>query len=274
MQKRFFILTGFLFLIFLICFFICQIIKTPSNQGDWPLIYEKIPEVEFSGNLALIKNIRNFRYDEKENVISPDYYDKIYNLSKVKKVWFIFEPFGYAAHTFLSFEFEDNDYLTISIEARTQKHQKYEAFTGILRSYTLFYVVADERDAFLVRTNIRKNKMILFPSGLTKEQGSALLVDMLMEINDLKDNPKWYNTITANCTSVLARHINKFRPQSLPFSWELVFTGFVDDLAYNSGLIKTSLILRQAKTYYDVTEKSRKIGDNLDYSVLIRHGLE
>ena len=274
MQKRFFIIAGILILILFIGFFIGQFFKDPSNQGDWPLIYQKIPEVEFNGNLALIKNIRNFRYDEKENVISQDYYDKIYNLSKVKKVWFIFEPFGYAAHTFLSFEFENNDYLTISIEARTEKHQKYKAFTGLLRSYSLFYVVADEHDAFLVRTNIRKNKVILFPSSLTKEQGSALLVDMLIEINDLKENPKWYNTATANCTSVLAKHINRFRAQSLPFSWELIFTGFVDDLAYNSGLIKTSLVLRQAKTYYDITEKSRKIGDNPDYSLLIRHGFE
>lgn len=248
--------------------------KKPLLNDDWPIGYSKMAFSEINGDLLTVKNVRNFRYNSDETVINANYYDKTYNLNDLIKVWYIYEPFGYAAHSFLSFEFKDNVFLTISIEAKTNKNQSYNAFAGIFRTYPLMYVVADENDAVLMRANIRKNQVILYPTIATPEQGKKLLLEMLSEVNELNTNPKWYNTITANCTSLIAYHVNQVWPNTIPYSWKLVFAGFADELVYDHKLIDTNLTLKEAKVFYNITEKSREIGDVYNYSILIREEID
>lgn len=89
-----------------------------------------------------IKNVRNFRYGPEEKDIHPSYYDRVYDMSKIKKIWYTAEPFNEnktAAHTYLSFEFENGDFLVITIEARKTKAQTYGVWKGVLQSYPLIY---------------------------------------------------------------------------------------------------------------------------------------
>lgn len=70
-----------------------------------------------------IHNVRNFSYTS-ESEFTPAYYDKTYDTSKLKSVDYIVEPFGDfsgAAHTFLSFGFDDNTYVSISVKIRKNK---------------------------------------------------------------------------------------------------------------------------------------------------------
>ena len=258
----------------LLIFFCFHFFKKPLIDDNWPEPLSVLSISEFNENKITIKNIRNFRYGKDETEIYPAYYDKTYNLDKLKKVWYVFEPFDNVAHSFLSFEFEDNIFLTISIEARTNKSQIYNSWVGLFRSYPLIYVVSDERDAILMRTNIRKNEIILYPMTLSQKQGIDLLVGMLEEANNLRENPKWYNTVTANCTSLVFDHFNTVLFKPIPYSWKLLLTGYSDDLAFDNNLIDTSLNLEEAMIKYNITDKSRQIGDNPDYSVLIRQGIE
>ena len=74
----------------------------------------------FDGDFVTVKNVRNFRYSPTEADMILGYYDKTYNLEEVKKVCFVSVSFNendIAAHTFISFEFENQDFLSISIEA-------------------------------------------------------------------------------------------------------------------------------------------------------------
>lgn len=245
--------------------------KTPPLNDDWPLTYSVMPTIQINENLVSIKDIRNFRYDDKERVISQEYYDRIYDLSKLKKVWFLFEPFGSAAHTFLSFEFEDNNFVSISIEAKTNISQKYSAYVGLFRSYPLIYVIADERDSIILRTNVRKNKVNMYPLKITQEQGRLLFLNMVNEANILSLNPKWYNTLTDNCTSLVAKHINSVVSGAIsPYSWRLVLTGFSDQLFYDAGLLDIDMPPGEIKKEYDITDISRLVGGVDNYSVLIR----
>jgi len=255
-----------LFLILLICHFN----KKPPLNDNWPDSYSITSSSQLNENLLTIKNVRNFRYGEKENVLNVNYYDKTYNLDDLIRVWYIYEPFGYAAHSFLSFEFKNDIFLTISIEAKTNNHQTYNASAGIFRSYPLIYVVADENDSILMRTNVRRNRVILYPMTMSSEDGKNLLLEMMREVNDLNVNPKWYNTINANCTNLIAYHINKINPGKIPSSWKLILAGFADEVFYDKNLLDTNLPFKEAKSYYDITEKSREIGDVYNYSKLIR----
>jgi len=242
--------------------------------GDWQEHTAVMPTVTFKDNLATIDRVRNFRYLGAEEPSKIDYYQATYDLDKLVRIWYINEPFSEsknAAHTFLSFEFSDNKYLSISIEARKLKGQVYDILKGLLRTYPLMYIAADERDAILVRANVRNHDVYMYPIKTTPAKAQAVLRDMLVTMNDLAHHPKWYNTLTANCTSLIAYHVNRVTPRKVPaWSWQLLLTGHADELALEAGLLDTYLPIAQARAKYDISAKSRLVGDVSDYSQKIR----
>jgi len=248
----------------------------PSLQGDWQDQFAVISSAEFNGNLVTIRNVRNFRYYPTEADMHPAYYDRTYNLNQIKQVWYVAEPFNedkIAAHTFVSFEFNDGYFLAISIEARKTKEQEYSTWKGVLHSYPLVYIAADERDVIIMRANLRKDKVYVYPVKLEKpENAKLLLVDMLKEMNELMStDPSWYNTLFANCTSSIVKHINRITPGRIStFSWQLWLTSSADKLALNHGLLDTSLTIEQARKKFNINEESERISDMANYSAEIR----
>ena len=106
-----------------------------------------------------VRNIRNTTYRSTTDY-TPAYYDKTFDLDKLTSVWYIVEPFSNwkgAAHTFLSFGFEDDEYLAISVEIRKEEGEGFSAFKGLFKQYEVIYVIADERDVITVRTNHRRD---------------------------------------------------------------------------------------------------------------------
>lgn len=260
----------------LIIFIAWQGLKKVPMEGDWQEQLKIISTAEFNGDLVTVKNVRNFRYSPTEKDMHPAYYDKTYDLTQIKKVWYVTEPFNEnqsAAHTFVSFEFNNGDFLAISIEARKTKDQIYSIWKGMLRTYPLVYIAADERDVLLLRANIRKDKVYVYPVKLEKpENGRLILVDMLTRMNELvSTKPAWYNTLFANCTSSIAKHVNKITPGRVSiFSWQLWLTASADELALKHGLIDTDLPIEQAREKYSVNESSERVGDVPNYSADIR----
>lgn len=248
----------------------------PSLKGDWQEQLAVISTAEFKGNQVIVRNVRNFRYYPTEADMHPNYYDKTYDLNQIKKVWYVTEPFNenkVAAHTFVSFEFNNGDFLAISVEARKTKGQKYSTLKGMLHSYPLVYVAADERDVVLLRANLRKDKVYVYPAKLEKpENAKLLLTDMLKEMNRLTTtDPVWYNTLFANCTSRIASHVNRLTPGRISaFSWQLWLTSSADELALKRGLLDTSLPIEKAREKYNINATSERIGDVPNYSTEIR----
>lgn len=258
-----------------ILFFIWQVAQTPATTGDWQEHLATPSTAEFNGDFVTIKNVRNYRYGPAEADMHPGYYDRTYNLNEIKRVWFIAEPFNenqMAAHTFVSFEFNNGDFLAITIEARKEKGQVWGPVKGLLRTYPLMYVASDERDVVMLRANLRKDKVYAYPIKLEKpENARLLLVDMLETMNKLLVEPTWYNTLFSNCTSSIAKHVNKLSPGRIPkFSWELWFTASADELALRSGLLDTNLSIEEAREKFLITPKSQEIGDVPTYSQEIR----
>lgn len=246
--------------------------EAPSS-GDWPLTYAVLPTSELRDNLLTVRNIRNFKYGADESVVSADYYDRTYDINRLVGVWYIYEPFGQAAHNLLSFEFEDDVFLTVSIEARTNKNQSYDAYAGVFRVYPLIYVVADEKDALFVRANIRKNQVVMYPTDASPEEAKLLLLDMMKSVNRLSIHPEWYNTLNANCTSLIATHVNDVWSGTIPYSLKLLFTGYSDEIVYDKGWILTDLSLKEAREHFNISERSGSVGYVDDYSRLIRKGI-
>ncbi len=268
------VLLSILFVLVLFVFW--QVTKEVPLEGNWKQHLDTISTAEFNGDKVTVRNVRNYRYGPTEADMHPAYYDKTYDLNGVKKIWYVTEPFNenkVAGHTFVSFEFESGDFLAISIEARKTEEQEYSIWKGAMRTYPLVYVAADERDVVLLRANLRKDRVYVYPIKLSKpENGRLLLVDMLTTMNELTTTkPQWYNTLFANCTSAIAKHVNKLSPDRISkFSWQLWLTASADELALKAGLIDTNLNIDEARKIYNINEASEKAGDVSTYSQDIR----
>lgn len=248
--------------------------QSPPTEGDWQEHLAVQPSAEFAGDQVTIRNVRNFRYGPTEADMHPAYYDGTYDLAKLSRVWYVTEPFKgkeYAAHTFLSFEFDDGKFVSVTIEARKTEGQAYSIWKGLVRTYPLIYIAADERDVVMLRANLRKDDVYVYPVRTTPEKARELFVDMLERMNEMREEPVWYHTLFANCTSSIVRHVNRVTPDRAPFlNWHLWLTGHADKLALDLGLIDTELPLEEARAKFRVNERSEEIGDAENYSSYIR----
>lgn len=265
---------GIMLLVLIAVFLVWQGNKKVPTDADWKDTLKLLSTAEFKGDLVTVHNVRNFQYIADGVPKVENYYDRTYDLSKLTKIWFVADPFhpgSLFAHTFLSFEFSDGNFLAITIEGRLTKEQEYTIHDGLLRTYPLIYIAADERDALYVRTNVAKNDMYLYPIKATPAQARLLLVDMLQRMNELSVNPVWYNAVTENCTSSIADHVDKIWPGLLPrFDWQTLFTNYADKLLIDKRLIDTTLPFEEARKKFYVTDKAQKIGYRDDFSTLIR----
>lgn len=261
-------------LIGLIFIYGCILVFTsPSNNRNWAEDQKILAYADIDDNLVKLHNIRNFKY-ESTIKYTPAYYDKTFDLNKIKSVDFILEPFSDfagAAHTFLSFGFENDEYIAISIEIRKEKGEEFSVLKGLFNKYEIMYVVADERDVVKLRSNHRKDKVYIYPVKTTKEKKQALFLDMLKEVNKLKDKPKFYNSITTTCTTNIMKHANSITPNRIPFSYKLLMPGYADELAFDLNMIDTDLSLEEARKVFLINDRAEKYADREDFSKMIRN---
>ena len=252
---------------------VIHLATTPSNDRDWSLDQAVLPYGEISGDMVTIHNIRNFTYTSTKDYI-PEYYDKTFDLSKIKNVYYIVEPFSGvpgSAHTFLSFEFEDEQFVAISVEIRKEKGESYHPLKGLFNQYEITYVIGDERDLIKLRTNYRKDLVYVYPAKTTKEKMQQLFVGMVRSATDLKDHPEFYNTLTNTCTTRIVHHVNTVTPDRVPFlNWRILLPEGSDRLAYDLGLIDTSLSFEETRKRYFVNDRAQKYALDEDFSVKIR----
>jgi len=242
----------------------------PSNVRKWSVDQAVLPVAEIAPPFVTIRNIRNFTYESVDRY-TPAYYDKTFDLRKLDSAWFIVEPFGKggAAHTFVSFGFEDQDFVAISIEIRKEEGESFSPLKGLLRQFEIMYVIGDERDLVKLRTNFRKDPVHLYRIQSTPELIRKTFLSMLDRANHLREHPEWYNTATNTCTTNLVRHVNEITPRRIPFSPAVLLPAHSDRLAYDLGLLdrtlpfdetrRRALINEAAKTYADDPEFSRRI---------------
>lgn len=260
-----------LILIFFGIWFISQAIE-PSLEKDWTTDQATAPSAEIEENMAHIYNIRNFTHaPDKDPKIH--YYNKSFDLDKIQTVDFLisrFSEYEGISHTFLSFGFEGGDYVSVSIEARREKNEKYTPLKGLFKQYELFYVLGDERDLVGLRTDIRKEKVFIFPVKTDVKNIRKLFVDILERVNTLRETPEFYNTLTNNCNGNIIDHVNKIAPERIPFSFIALFPGYADKQALELGLIDDDMPLEKLREKYLVPEGIKAFSDSEGFSRRLR----
>lgn len=270
---------GFVFVIvvLLLCT-VLNLLVRPSNNRDWNDDQAILPFAEINGSLISIHNIRNFTYASTTSY-TKNYYNKTFDIRNLKKVWYIVEPFSGipgSAHTFLSFEFNSPqnlkpEFVSISVEIRKEKGESFNPIKGLLNQYEIMYVIADEKDVIKLRSNYRKDMVYLYPIKTSDDSARGLFLGMINRTNYLSVHPEFYNTLTNTCTTNIVRHVDKISPKKVSlFNWSVIFPENSDRLAYDLGLIDTSLSFEQARERYFINERAVKYADSDDFSLRIR----
>jgi hypothetical protein len=213
----------------------------PTNERDWQPDVAILPYATFAGDLVTVHKIRNFDYTS-ESDYTVAYYDKTFDLRELRSVDIVTSYWmGPAiAHVFVSFGFTGDDYLAISIEVRKSKGKAYSTLRGFFRQYELIYVAADERDVIRLRTNYRRDPpedVYVYRVRGSIEAGRRLFMQYLEQMNALRTQPEFYNTLTTNCTTNIWMNA-RVNPGHPPLNWKILASGYVPQYLYEEGRLE------------------------------------
>ena len=247
-----------------------------SNDRDWQPEVSVTPHATVNGDLVTIHGVRNFDY-RSESDFTPRWEDRTYDLRKLDSadIIAVYWSGKAVAHIMVSFGFQDQDYLAVSIETRKEKGESYSTLAGFFRQYELYYVVADERDVIRVRTTYRQPQEDVYVYRIRAPQINIQrsFLDYLQVMNDMCVHPRFYNTLTTNCTTTILMH-TRMNPESPPMSWKILLSGYLPDYLYELGRIDTAKPFADLEKLSRVNERAQAADkDDASFSQRLRQGL-
>ena len=88
----------------------------------------------------------------------------------------------------------------------------------------------------------------------------------------LGDEPRWYHTLTTNCTTAILTHL-RVNPGAAPMSWKVLLSGYAPLYAWERGALDTRLPFEELKRRSRVNEAARAADQAPDFSQRIREEL-
>lgn len=245
-RKRLLLIHSVIFITVIIYWFNIQ----AMNDRNWQTDVSILAYANIKSDLVTVHNIRNYKY-RSEFDYKTEYYNKTFDLTKLEGVdmFAVYWMGPSIAHIIMSFDFGEQNHLAISIEARKEKDESYSTIKGFFRQYELVYIVSDERDIIGLRTHYRKDppeQVYRYRLIGPKENTRRLFLEYIDHINILNNTPVFYNTLLANCTSIIWLH-NRVNPEHLPFSWKILLSGYLPEYLYESVRLDQKLPFSQLR---------------------------
>lgn len=246
----------------------------PSNERAWQSEVAVLPYATRDGDVVILHKVRSFDYRTEQD-FDVRYDDRTLDLGRLNAVDLIavYWAGDAIAHIMVSFGFGDQ-YVTFSIETRKEKGEAYSSIAGFFRRYELIYVVGDERDLIRVRTNYRRpeEQVYLYRTRAGPQVARRLFLQYVDRINELRERPEFYNTLTTNCTTdvwLLARTLSG----RFPLDWRVLLSGHFPEYAYDLGSLDTSMPFPELKSISLINDKAHAADRAPDFSRRIRKGL-
>lgn len=245
----------------------------PSNDRHWAPDVARVLRATVSGNKVHLTNVRDFRWTGDETAdevwVTRDYdLDHIVAVDLALSYWM-----GPAiAHTLVSFEFDDGRHLVFSSEIRREEGESFSALGGFVRRFESVLVAAEEGDILRVRTNFRGETMHLYRLRMPPEARRALFLGYLEQAAELERKPRFYNTLTSNCTTVVFDLMRRISP-GLPVDPRILLSGYLDRYAFDEQGLVPGFSFKALRDRGDITQRARAAGNAEDFSRLIRVGV-
>ena len=243
-----------------------------SNDKNWAAdVVHGITGI-VDGDRLSVRNVRNFSW-RTEAEYSERWEQRTYDLSKLRSLdlFFVYWTGPSIAHTIMSFGFDDGRYLDFSIELRRTQNDQYSALAGFFKTHELIYIGADERDLMTLR-KVRNENIQLYRLRTPPERTRALLVEYIKQANDLAAHPRFYNTITTNCTTAIFDMMRAVT-SSIPFDWRIILTGHLPSYLYEHGAVDTRISLEELRRRADVTSQVEAELSEAEFSSRLREGV-
>lgn len=245
----------------------------PSNDRVWADEVARQLIVERDGPRVTLHNVRNFAwrtlvdYDIRWETRQFDT-DRLCSVDVILSYWM-----GPAiAHTLVAFGFDDGRYLTFSLEIRKQRGQRFSSLGGFFKAFEVNLVAADERDIVRLRSNVRREDVYLYRVMLPPPAIRSLFNAYLDEADALRRVPRWYNTATANCTTIvfqMMRHI----VSGLPLDYRLLLSGYLPEYIHAAGGLAPDYDVATLRRKGRIVERALAADDDPAYSQRIREGV-
>ena len=243
---------------------------TPSHAGDWPAEISHLAQASIDGDRVTITNVRNFEWHGTDRFVER-WEVRTYSLSSLNRLDLIASYWAgpNIAHLLLSFGFDTGDQVVASIEIRRRSDQQYSTLKGAFRNFEIIYILGDERDLLRLRTTFRKEQVYLFRLRTPPEAVRRLFLEYLHTINDVAEHPRFYNTLTTNCTTQI-RVAGLAAGAVIPWNWRLLLTGHVPDYLYSRGSVDTRLPFPELFRRSQINEAADRADDSDSFSAAIR----
>ncbi len=226
--------------------------QRPSHERPWDPNFTQLPHVELDGDTLTIHNLRNSEYRSLDDM-TPRFETRRVRLSRLRGLDALVLYWGspWMSHPMFVFDFGADGRVCISIEVRYRLGQKYGFLRSLYRQQELMYVVCDERDAILRRIRYEKDEnLYLYRWNVDPIFMRQTLFEYIWSINQIAAQPRWYNGLTSNCTTSI---YSQGRAR-IEWDWRLLFSGSLDRLMYEQGLLDRSVPFESLKQQSWVNE--------------------
>jgi hypothetical protein len=100
----------------------------------------------------------------------------------------------------------------------------------------------------------------------------SLFLGYIDEANTLVRTPRFYNTITVNCTTLVYQMMQRIVGY-LPLSYRLIFSGYLPEYVYRVGGLDQSYSLKELRARGRISERAQEADRSDTFSEDIRRGI-
>ena len=215
-------------------FMISIAMKPARLDRDWVENLAQMPAVDQDTDGFSLKPVMAWSYNP-DGPVAKDTTSFAAKFGDLKNLYFVVEPQPggeYAAHTLILFEFANDRIVGLTVEARLEKGETYSAFDGLFNNYELSYIWATAKDLLTRRVTFLKKQIYVYSLKLDDTQKQKFLHSVLDRTVSVETKPRFYNTLTSNCTNELAKAAN------LGWHYSWILTGYSPQRLYNLKLLQ------------------------------------
>ncbi|MEM7076571.1 MAG: DUF4105 domain-containing protein [Pseudomonadota bacterium] len=236
---------------------VCYQTIQPEQNRDWASDVSRGVKADTQGDIVRLADVRDFQWHDADTA-TPRWTTHRYDLAELETVDMITSVWDSPdiAHLLVSFGFSDARRVVFSVEIRKEAQESFDALGGFFRQFELVLIAATEDDIVKLRTNHRNEDVRLYPLALSAEQRRDLFLAYVALAQQLENEPMFYNTLTANCTTTVFGLARQVLPHLRP-DWRIVMSGHLPSYADANNGFDGAMPLEDRIAAAAVTQKAR-----------------